>query len=150
MSHEEKNTWAQLASTALVTGAYLLYVNQLLGAGVFAAPDGLAVLGRTVLIVMVGGGIVVNIFAAILVNIVFAIATGDAHPNMATDERDRMIELRSFRVAALGLGVGFVLSMVALALGQSAFVVLNLIIVTGALANVLSSIVKLVEYRRGF
>lgn len=150
MSHEEKNTYAHLASTALVTAAYFIYVSQLAGSGAFDGPDGLAALGRTVLLVMVGGGIVANIVIVILFNIGFAIAAGDPNPSFATDERDKLIELRSFRVAALGLGVGFVSSMGALALGQPAFVVINMIVATGALADLLASAVKLLEYRRGF
>ena len=144
MTHEEKNTIAHLLSTAVVMGACVLFLNQMLGA------DALSRLGRTILLVVIGGGIVTSIVAAILVNIVLAIAANDPSPSMATDERDKLIQLKSMTLATYGLGVGFVLSMVALALGQSAFVVINLIVFSGALADILGSVVKIVIYRRGF
>jgi hypothetical protein len=104
-------------------------------------------------LVMVGAGIVATIVATIVVNIGAGIAEGiktGAEPEFATDERDRQIELRAMRVTSLMLGVGMTAAMVTLALGQPAFTVFLLIILAGAVADVIGSVTKLVMYRRGF
>lgn len=152
MSYQEKSAIAHLISTVLVIGLYGFFVFGMYQAGQFDGPDGLSLLGKAVL-VMVVGGIVVNIVASILVSIVAGIVqnvtSGEFEP-LVTDERDRLIELKAMSFATYALGIGFVGSMGLLALGQTAFVVLNLIVISGALADILGSLVKLVLYRRGF
>lgn len=151
MTYQERTALAHLISTIVVIGGFLYYVLSLHQQGVFNAPDGLATLGRAVL-VMTAAGVVLSILAGIVVNIIAGMIHHARHgedDDFITDERDKLLELKAMQVASYTLGIGFVLSMVALALGQSAFFIIVSLVVAGAIADIFASLTKLYLYRRG-
>lgn len=149
MTHQEKTTYAALFSGVIIFGLYFWRINSLLDQGRFDAPDAMALLGQTMLLLVVGG-IAVNIVAMILMSILFAIVTNDAKPSFVVDERDRLIELHALRWSYYIFGAGFIGAMIVLAMGYGAFVVFNLIVASMMMATFLEGIIKLCLHRRGF
>jgi hypothetical protein len=133
----------------LVFGIYYAVVIQMVQDGCFDEADATALLGKSILLLIIGG-IVLNIIMAIVFNIVFAIAENESQPSFVVDERDKLIELRGLRISFYITGAGVILAMGALALGQSALLVFNLIVASFALGDVIGNIVMLRIYRRGF
>ena len=67
-----------------------------------------------------------------------------------SDERDQLIDLRANRISYAVFGVGFIISMVSLAVGMRPLVMFNLIIYALFGASIVGYITQLVLYRRGF
>ncbi|HFE39444.1 MAG TPA: hypothetical protein ENK06_13700 [Gammaproteobacteria bacterium] len=141
--------FANLIASLLVFGVYAYFVLQLYQEGRFVGPEGVQLIGKSILW-LIGGGIVFNIIVHIVFNIIFAIADRDENPSFVVDERDRMIELRALRVAYYVLGIGFVSAMIALALGQGVLVTFNVIIFSFFMSGIIESLMQLFYYRRGF
>ncbi len=149
MNFEVKNTYAGLASTVVIFSVYFAVVSGMYEAGRFEGAAGLALLGKAILALM-AGGIIVQIVMLVLANILFAILQNDPKPSFVVDERDKLIELRGLRVSYYVFGAGYVVSMIALAMGLSAFGVFNLLLAFCALSAWVEAILRLVMYHRGF
>ncbi len=149
MSYQEKNSFVVLISSILIYGVYYFIVSRMYFEGRFEGAEGLSLLGKSVLGLMLGG-IVVIIIISILAAILHAMITGEENPSQIVDERDKMIELRALRVAYYVFGGGFVLSMVALALGWEVFLVFNLILLGCFVAGIAEALTQIILYRRGF
>ncbi len=149
MNFEVKNTYAGLVSTVVIFAVYYLVVSGMYAEGRFAGPEGLALLGKAILALM-AGGIAVHIVVLILANIVFAVIQRDPKPSFVVDERDKMIELRGLQVSYYVFGAGYVISMVALAMGMGAFGVFNLLLASCAISAWVEAVLRLVLYHRGF
>ncbi len=149
MPQQQKSIYASLFSTVLIFTIYFWYMAEMHGQGAFDGENAYALIGQSVLWLMVGG-IVVNIIAHIAINIIYAIITNEANSNPVVDERDKLIELRALRVAYYVFGAGFVLSMISLALGQPPFIAFIIIIFSCAIASLSEGFVQLFLYRRGF
>ena len=149
MSHQEKNNYASLISTILVFGYYLWHVSGMFRAGEFAGAHATSLIGKSILVLIVGS-IIVNIVVHILFEIFHAIITRDPEPSLVVDERDKLIELRALRISHYILGAGFVFAMGALALEQSPFMVFYLLIFSFAVSSLAENIIQLFLYRRGF
>ena len=78
-------------------------------------------------------------------------AAGDAEDETAyiMDERDRLIELKSFKIAHYLTGTGVTLSILVLALGGSAFLVFHLVMLSFAGADIIASLIQFRFYRAG-
>ncbi len=149
MPHQEKNIYASLISAALIFGAYFWYVYALYQDGGFDGADANSLIGKSILGLIIGG-IIINIIMHIVINIIFAALENDPKPSFVVDERDKLIELRALRVSYYIFGAGYVASMIALAMGQTTFMVFNLIILSCAIATVTEALFQLALYRRGF
>ncbi len=149
MSYQEKSIFVNLFSSIVVFGIYGYFMLQMYQEGQFVGEEGAQLIGKSVLWLM-GAGIVFHIIAHILFNIIYAIVKQESNPSFVVDERDRLIELRSLRVAYYLLGAGFVGAMVALATGQGVFVAFNILIVSLPVSGLAESLTQLFLYRRGF
>ncbi len=149
MSYQEKSIFVNLFSSIVVFGIYGYFMLQMYQEGQFVGEEGAQLVGKSVLWLM-GAGIVFHIIAHILFNIIYAIVKRESNPSFVVDERDRLIELRSLRVAYYLLGAGFVGAMVALATGQGVFVAFNILIVSLPVSGLAESLTQLFLYRRGF
>ncbi len=149
MNAEVKGIYASITSTVLIFTAYAYVVSGMFAEGRFAGPDGLALLGKAIL-VLIFGGIVVHVIVMVLAHFVVAIFEQDGAPSQVVDERDKLIELRGLRVSFYVFGAGYVGSMVALAMGMSAFGVFNLMLAFCAIAGLVEALLRLALYRKGF
>lgn len=147
MTFQEKGIATGLGVLILMYGIYGIALYDMFRGGQFAAAGGGSLLGKSILMLM-AAVVITTLVVRIAMTALEAIANRDVHP-VISDERDRLIELRGLRISHFVFAGGFVIAMVALALGQSAFVVINLIILSLGAGEALGSIGQLYLYRRG-
>ena len=94
----------------------------------------------------------IGIVVQIVIHIVFAIAnriiTQEDMPDF-TDERDKLIELKSIRISHWIFIFGFMLAMGSLAMGMKPYVMFLTLISSGFLASLASEVAKIIYYRKG-
>jgi hypothetical protein len=100
-------------------------------------------------------GILVNIFASILTNIVLsivhAIRTGSKESErFIEDERDNLIQLKGVKSSYITFSLGVLLSMLTFVFGQPPLVMFSLLICSGLVAEIIGDISQIYHYRRGF
>jgi len=148
MSRHEVNIIATIISTALVFAIYWVKMHQMYQGGMFNTADTASLVGKAILLLIVVQ-IAVNIVIRIASHILFYVTRGEDEPDLE-DERDKLIELRGLRISFFVLSGGFILSMIALAVGQPIFLVFNLIIFSFTVGDMTGNALKLHHYRRGF
>jgi hypothetical protein len=94
----------------------------------------------------------VTIVAQIVIHIVFAIVskiiTNEDIPTLS-DERDKLIELKSLRISHWIFTLGFLLAMGSQAFGMEPWVMFVILISSGFLSGIISEIAKFHFYRKG-
>lgn len=96
--------------------------------------------------------IVVSIVGKIIIAIIFAIINAIAtqeEESPITDERDRMIELKSTQYSLYVFAIGFMLGMGSLAFGMPPSTMFIILFSSGFLSQVVSDISGFYFYRRG-
>ncbi|WP_421792672.1 hypothetical protein [Hyphobacterium sp.] len=138
MSFREKSTWVLLAVTVIVYGLY--FANTIGGAlanGVPEVADNVRLFGAVVLMVILS--IIAHIVIAIL-------SPKDAD---TADERDRLIELRGDQYGGFVMAVAL-FSTLGLALaGASVFWIAHAALAGLVVSELVKSVSKLIDYRRG-
>ena len=135
MSFKEKSVWIQLVIMVLVYGAYFSSVD------IIAEVSSLSTIAMD-LSLLVAAVIILNILGHILV----AVCGSEEQ----TDERDRLIELKATRMKSVMLGVGVVLSMVAIFKFGNDHLTLHLLLLVLVIAEITEKTVQVFFYRRGF
>ncbi len=149
MSQQERRVAASLISALIVFAAYAIIMFGMYQEGRFAGSGAASLVGKSTIALIVAS-IVASIVLQILFAIGHAVATRE-HERMVTDERDKLIELKAMQISYLAFSVGFLISMIVLALeGATAPMVLLIIVVSMFAASVVGDLVKLALYRRGF
>ena len=139
MSYEEKGTWVYLVIAVVGYTVYLsLVLPQVAGGVAVGDVDYVPVMLWTI-----GGAIVATIVLRILVEIVF--------PSESTkgDVRDRDIDRLGTRVGSSFVVIGALGALVLAMLDADGFWIANTVYFCFVLSAILSSITKLVAYRRG-
>ena len=149
MSFEERNAVSGILVCFVTWGVMLSVLLQKTAAGLFDGSAGLEHWARAVLWLMLIG-IGIAIVMTILLNVAYAIITGERKPDFLRDERDTLIGLRGIQATLIVLTIGIIGAIVALAFGTSILAVLNIILAACALSSLASDVTKLVLYRRGF
>ena|SRR5688572_1396065 len=150
MSYQEKNITVSLVTYILILGFYLVNLFQMLQEGGLVSTR----LFNLWAIVIVAG-ILVNIFAIILTNIVLSIVHairtgGKEDERFIEDERDKLIELKGIRYSYITFSLGVLLSMLTFVFGQPPLVMFSMIIFFGLLAEIIGDLSQIYLYRRGF
>lgn len=148
MTYQEKKSIVTLISTILIFAIYCLYMYPRYPEQGAELTEVLRYWGSFVLILMLVS-IIAHIIISIVFNIVYRMTTGEKEPGFA-DELDRMIELRAHRISFLLFILGFLCAMGSLVMEKPLYVMFDLLIAAGFLADVSSSVTKLYHYRRGF
>jgi len=146
MSHEEKNTIANLVAGLLVNVYVVFKLSNMFASGRLDGPDALMIWARAMLWV-IPVGIVTATICVILANIIFAIVTNDPKPSFLVDERDRFIQNIGWRFTAIATSAGFIGAMVALAAGFAPLYVLIGMFFAFSMGDVVGNIAKIVKYR---
>lgn len=148
MTYEGRNAVIGLIVSVIVNIYIVLRLRGLFASGAFDGPDALQVFGKTVLwVVPIAIGL--TIAATILGNIIAAIVTNDPDPEYITDERDRLFQNRGMIATMVVTSLGFLLAMVALALGWDALKVFILIYFSFAIGSIAGDLTKLISYQIG-
>ncbi len=135
-SFEEKSAWIQFISLMLALAGYGYVAGHLLAEGVMAMPAYAAVLGVSVVLV-------------VIVNVVGHVAVALLGGTQERDERDRLIEWRAGSRSGWLLGTGVVLSIGGLAAGFESVCTGNALLLSLFLSELLRLALQLVDYRRG-
>ena len=147
MGHQEKQSIVSIIGSVLIIGFYSLYVfrhyiqpePELLNSYQFW--------GKSFLY-LIPVSIVVQIVIQIVFAIINRIITQEDTPDI-TDERDKLIELKSIRISHWIFICGFMLAMGSLAIGIEPFVMFLTLVSSGFLASLASEVAKIIYYRKG-
>lgn len=146
MEQKERQILVSIIGSFLIVGGYSLYVYNKYIAGNPAIIDDLSFWGKAFM-VLIPIGIVVQIVIHILFAIANKIAT-DEDIATISDERDRLIELKSIRISHWLFTLGFFLAMGSQALGMRPWVMFAALLGAGFLASIASEAAKIFYYRR--
>lgn len=164
MSYQEKRTFTTILVGLAVLISYLVYV--------FSNPSNLSGNNDDIknwalsILTFIAIGIVLTIITQIVFHIAFSIgfAIKEKIKNpelsdkeiesgikslMVTDERDKIVELKSLRVGFIMAGIGFVLGLILILLDYSVIVMLNTFFISFSLGSLLEGLVQIFYYRRG-
>ena len=144
----EKQIIISVITSVLILGFYSFYVFRTYISGDPAIINDFRFWGKFFLIL-----IPVSIAAQIIIHIVFAIINKvltDEDIPVISDERDKLIELKSIRISHWIFIVGFMLAMGSQAIGMQPWVMFIMLISSGFLASVVSEVARIIYYRKGF
>jgi len=147
MGHQEKQSIVSIIGSLLIIGFYTLYVYKNQVAGDPEIINDFQFWGKSFLW-LIPIGIVVQIVIHILFAIGNRIVTQEDMPDI-TDERDKLIELKSIRISHWIFVVGFMLSMGSLAFGMKPSVMFITLLSSGFIASLASEVAKIFYYRKG-
>lgn len=150
MSYEERATWVSTIVTVLVAGIYCSFVFNQIGSVPLAQ-----IAYQKPMLMAIGAIIIVTIIGMILMSIGTAISAeiqrkGSSDHIDRKDERDDHINRRGELVGYYVASVG-ILGVIALAmLRADQFWIANALFLTMMTGGLVSSVVKIVIYRRGY
>ncbi len=147
MGHHEKQSIVSIIGMALVIGLYSLYVYRHYIQVDMELLNDFRFWGKSFLY-LVPVAIVVQVVIHILFAIGNRIITQEDIPDI-TDERDRLIELKSIRISHWIFILGFMLAMGSLAVGMKPYIMFLTLISSGFVASLASEVAKIIYYRRG-
>ena len=147
MSYQENRAIVSLIGTVLITVLYSVYMLQRYPVGDAYSPEIFRFWG-TFFVILIPVSIVARIIIYILFSIINAIATREEEMPI-TDERDKLIELKSNRNSGYVFIIGFVLAMTSLAVEQPPTVMFIILMVSGVVSEIVSEVSQFVFYRRG-
>ncbi len=148
MSYQERRALVSIATTIVISAFYFVYVLQRYPDADAYSPEVFRFWGTTIVIL-----IPVSIVAQIIIYIVFSIlntvVTREDEPAV-TDERDKLIGLKSARNSLYVFTIGFLLAMLTLVAELPPTVMFVVLISAGIASEVVNDISEFVFYRRGF
>ena len=148
MSYQERRVLVSIISSVLINVLYSIYMLQRYPEASAYSVEIFHFWGSFFLVL-----ILVSIVAKILIYIVFAIvnaiATREEEPPI-TDERDKLIELKSNRYGLYVFALGFVLAMASLVFNTPPTGMFLILFAAGFASDIASEISQFVFYRRGF
>lgn len=101
-----------------------------------------------IFLIFIGVSIVARIVIYIIFHIINAIATReDKIP--AEDERDKLVKLKSTRNSHHVFSGGFVMSIIALAIGMPVYGIFIAFVISGLLSEIVENVSQIYYYRRG-
>lgn len=150
MPFDEKFTWVSLVVSAVVSGVYFTIALGQLGRG----PVG-EIAYQVPMLVAIGAMIALTIAGTILAGIGTGVAIelsgkGSSEDIGRTDERDREISRRGLLAGYVAASVGAVGALAITMLGLDHFWIANALFLSFVASSLVSGVVKLVAYRRGF
>lgn len=147
MGHQEKQSIVSIIGSVLVIGIYSVYVYRNYIQADMELLNDFQFWGKSFLYL-----IPIAIVVQIVIHIIFAIAsriiTQEDMPDF-TDERDKLIELKSIRISHWVFTIGFMLAMGSLAMGMKPYVMFLTLISSGFLSSMISEVAKILYYRKG-
>lgn len=146
MPYGERESLCSLITTLIVTVFFLWRLSGQHEAGLFLGPEALQIWASSVLI-LVAWSIGIAIAVAICFNVGHTLLTGEKSDDRR-DERDHLIDRRALTFAWYLLSFGILGVIIALAMGATAFLSMNLILGLCALSEIFKDSVKLWLYRR--
>ena len=147
MDNKVKQVIVTVTSMILIFVFYSIYVYNHHIAGDPEIINDFGFWGKMFLIL-----IPVTIVAQIVIHIIFAIinkAVTNEDFETKSDERDKLINLKSIQVSHYIFTAGFLLAMVSQVVGMQPYVMFLTLVGTGFISGIVSELAKICYYRRG-
>lgn len=147
MDTKEKQILVTVITSFLIVAGYSYYVYLTQVVDNIQIIDDVKFWGKSFLIL-----IPVALIGQIIVHIIFAIINKivtNEDLDHRTDERDKLIELKTIRISHWVFVLGFLLAMSTLAMGMQIWVMFIVLLVSGFIASMLSELMKIYYYRKG-
>ena len=151
MSYHEKRSIVYLFASMFIYAIFWFYFLRWGPApeAIEAEPAQLFRFWGIFFVVLIPAQILAHIGMHILFSIINTITTDEEEPEVE-DERDKMIELRADRNSNNAFMIGFLVAMVALALGRPPATMFVLILSALTITALVNYISTFIYYRRGF
>jgi hypothetical protein len=147
MTYQEKKSIVNIISSLLIIIIYALIIYQRHQLGRFDLTVDYSKWG-IIFLVFVGVSIVARIIIYIIFHIINAIVTREEDIPV-TDERDKIIELKATRNAYRAFSIGFVLSVISLAIGMPVYGIIIAFFVCCVLGEIVENSSQIYYYRKG-
>jgi hypothetical protein len=147
MSYQEKENIVNIFSGLLITAVYALIIYQRHLAGTIDLTGDYRSWG-IVFLIFIGVSIISRIIIYIIFHIINAIATRETGIPVS-DERDKLIKLKSLRNSHHTFSVGFILIFVALALGMPVYSIFIIFVIFGVLSEIVDNASQIYYSRKG-
>ena len=147
MSYQEKQNIVNIFSGLFITAIYALMVYQRHQQGRFDLTEDFQTWGL-IFLIFIGISIVVRIIIQIVFHIINAIATREEDVPVE-DERDKLVKLKATRNSYYAFTIGFVLSVVGLALGMPVYWIFIAFVAFGLIAEIIDNGSQIYYYRKG-
>ena len=152
MSQQESRSLTNILSTIIITGVYALIVYQRYLNGTIDTSDVFRFWAIAILIF-----VPISVVARIIILIIYAIgnsvvatAKGEEPEDIDfTDERDKLIELKSTKISLVVFSLGFLLALATQAANMSNHLFFITLIIVGVITEVVSEIATIIYYRKG-
>lgn len=148
MSYQESRAITYLFSTLIGAAIYSFYVVRRASDAGFD-PSTIDSFWGIMTLIVIAVTVVISVILTVIVTVAQAVAERDDAPSLA-DERDRLFELKANQISFSVFGAGFVLAMIALAVGQAPLIMFHLIVYSLFGATAAGTIAQLTFYRRGY
>ncbi|QGY47476.1 hypothetical protein GM418_28540 [Maribellus comscasis] len=153
MSYREKENIINIFSGLVITAIYAWFVYQRHLEGRIDLVDDFQAWGKLFL-VYAGISVVARIIIYIVFHIINAIVT---HNTEAThngeippeDERDKLIKLKALRNSHYSFVVGFMLAIIALAIGLPTYSIFIVFVISGVISELIDNGSQIYYYRKG-
>lgn len=149
LSYQEKSLIVSLFTSVVVYAVYGWQVAQRYQAGNYDAAGAFRFWGIAILLLILVL-VVIEVIMQVIFNVINTVVTREEVDPSFSDERDTLIDMKATNYQFMVFGIGFLLAMVAIALGRPPVVMFALIMGFMMAAGIFGSIVKLYLYRRGF
>jgi uncharacterized membrane protein len=147
MTYQEKQNVVNIFSGLLITLLYAYIVYQRHLQGRFDLTEDFHKWG-VIFLVFIGVSVVARIIIQIIFHIINAIATRE-DKTPVEDERDKLVKLKAIRNSYYVFTGGFVISVVALALGMPVYGIFIVFVSSGLLAEIMDNGSQIYYYRKG-
>ena len=147
MSYQERKSIVNIFSGLLITTIYGLIIYQRHMEGRFDLTTDFQSWG-VLFLIFIGVSIVSRIIIYIIFHILNAIATREQDVPV-TDERDKLIQLKSTRNSYLTFSLGFMLGIAGLAFGLPVWGIFLVFVGSGLLAEIVENSSQIHYYRKG-
>jgi hypothetical protein len=147
MTYQEKQNIVNISSGVLITGIYAWIIYQRHVQGRFDLTEDFSKWG-IIFLIFIAVSVVARIIIQIIFHIINAIATSEEDVPKE-DERDKLVKLKAIRNSYYAFTGGFVISVVALALGMPVYGMFIALVLSGLLAEILDNGSQIYYYRKG-
>jgi hypothetical protein len=149
LSFQEKNSIAAIIVSLIVYAVYGLTLYRRVQGGTADRAEDYR-FWATAILILIALFILFRIIGIIAFTIFNTITTRREEDPSFQDERDKLIELKATRNGSSVFGAGFLLAMVAAALGMVPAVMFSILIIAVMVTDIAGELTKLTLYRRGF
>jgi len=147
MSYQEKQNIVNILSGLLITAIYGILIYQRHEQGLIDLTQDYRSWG-IIFLIFIGVSIVARIIIQIIFHIINAIATREQDVPV-TDERDKLIRLKSTRNSHYIFITGFMGSIFGLALGMPVFWIFIIFVLSGLFSEIVDNGSQIYYYRKG-